>query len=697
VALGRRLAGSGGGGAGGVWLARLETARTASEVTDTVIAALNVPGGEAALFERVRSTPALIILDNCEHVLDAVATLAVRLLDAAPGLRLLCTSQARLDVEGEAVFELAPLALGDAVDLFGRRATAERVSGADEAVLELCRSLDGLPLVIELAAARTRTLSVQEIARRLDDRFAVLSDPSSRRPERRRSLRSTIRWSYDLLFPDDQRGLWALATFTGGASLPAVEAVLTALGVPAAATIDVVSRLASRSLVIVEEEHRPATAGTAERVRPHPVRYRLLDSIRAFAVESMTAAGLSERAYAAHAAWFADEAKSCTAGVRGRRQPASLSFVRTERSNIDAALAWCATHDPLLGLGIATGFGWAWVVLGDSRGAQRLLAALDAAGDAGQVQDRADALLLAAWIEASTGRLELARDHIAAVTDLAEVRHDVDLSARCSYYLAYVVSHHGEFRTAMALTDRSRALYDGRGMPWDQAANELFAARAAISAGDEQRAVEAAVRVEHRLREVDDPWLRVRGDAILGELARLQHRFDDAVGHLGRAAAASRRLGFLQTEAYQVASLGRAQCQAGDHHAGAATLQLAVGKAESVGDVRLAALAGFIWAGSSARSTDRGRRGRHWKPRRRGTAPPGAGSWPGSATVCWPLWTPPRGFRTPRHAWCGPCTRPVVATMPRWRSSRSTRSPTWPPGRAIPPVPATSGARLIGG
>ena len=121
-------------------------------------------------------------------------------------------------------------------------------------------------------------MSLEDISRRLDDRFAVLSDPTSRHPERRRSLRSTIRWSYDLLFPDDQRGLWALATFAGGAPLPAVEFVLEALGVPASAAIDVVGRLASRSLVIVDDA-RPASA------------YRLLDSIRAFALEAMTEAG----------------------------------------------------------------------------------------------------------------------------------------------------------------------------------------------------------------------------------------------------------------------------------------------------------------------------------------------------------------------------------------------------------------------
>jgi predicted ATPase/DNA-binding SARP family transcriptional activator len=581
IAVGRRLTGLDRVGSGGVWLARLETAATADDVVDTLIAAMNVAGSEGALFERLKSSAALVILDNCEHVLDAAATLAVRLLDAAPALRILCTSQVPLDVEGEAVFELAPLTLSDAVELFSRRATRQRLTEADDAVLQLCRSLDGLPLVIELAAARTRTLSVKEITRRLDDRFTVLRDPTSRRPERRRSLKSTIRWSYELLFPDDQRGLWALAVFPGGASLPAVEFVLDALDVPAAAAIDVVGRLASRSLLIVDDE---------ERAHAHSVRYRLLDSIRVFALEMVTEAGLSERAYAAHAGWLADQARASTDGVRSRRQAEFLSFARSERPNIDAALAWTAADDPLLGLSIVNGFGWAWVVLGDSRGAQRILAALDAAGDAGRDEERGSALLLAAWIEASTGHLERARDHIAAVADLADARNDIDLRARCLYYLAYVVSHHGDFEQAIALTDRSRALYDTLDRPWDQAANWLFAARAAISAGDHQRGVDAAAQVQHWLRTVEDPWLHVRGDAMLGELARLQHRFDEAVHHIGRAADTSRRLGFLQTEAYQVASLGRAQCQAGDYDAGAVTLELAVDKAESTGDPRLAAL-----------------------------------------------------------------------------------------------------------
>ena len=137
IATGRRLV-SNGAGSGGVWLARLETAASPNDVIDTVIAAFNIPGREEALFEGLKGTQAVVILDNCEHVLDAAAALAVRLLDAAPGLRILCTSQVPLDVDGEAVFELEPLAISDAVELFTRRATAQRLSTRRAGVMTPC-------------------------------------------------------------------------------------------------------------------------------------------------------------------------------------------------------------------------------------------------------------------------------------------------------------------------------------------------------------------------------------------------------------------------------------------------------------------------------------------------------------------------------------------------------------------------------
>ena len=568
----------------GAWLARLETAVSQTDVIDTVVGIFGA-GGEAALFERLSGSSALLILDNCEHVIEAAADLVVRLLEAAPGLRVLCTSQVNLGIEGEAMFHLEPLVPAASVELFTRLARAQRnnqqLSSAGDTILELCRSLDGLPLAIELAAARTRSLSIDEIVRRLDDRLDVLSDPSSRRPERRRALRSTISWSYELLFPDDQLGLWALATFAGGAPLAGVEFVLDALEVPPRAAVDVIDRLVSRSLVIVDHDDGA--------VAP---RYRLLDSIRAFALEAMHQASRSDRALGAHAAWFAGAARTSTAGVRSGQQGEHLAFARIERANIDAALSWCADHDPLVALDLVNGFGWAWVVLGDSRGAERLVAALDAAGDGAPAPDRASALLLAAWIEASMGDLEQARSHIESAQDLAAAIGDVEIQARAAYYLAYVVSHDGEFDLGLELTDQSARLYDGLQRPWDEAANGMFAARAAIYSGDARRGKEALDRVAHLLgTTVDDPWLRVRHEGMSGELARIEHRFDDAVAHLSRATDLSGRLGFRQTQAYQMSSLGRAQCLRGDEATGVVTLQRSIGLAESIGDVRMAALA----------------------------------------------------------------------------------------------------------
>ena len=273
-----------------------------------------------------------------------------------------------------------------------------------------------------------------------------------------------------------------------------------------------------------------------------------------------------------------DLAATSTEGVRSADQADYLAVARAERANIDAALAWCATHDPERGLQIATGFGWAWIVLGDSRGADRLRAATASI----------DGLLLTAWIEASTGALVGAREHIAQAQALAD---DAFAQAKCLYHLAYVVSHEGDFAQAIELTAQARALYGDDGPPWDRAANALFALRAATSAADRARAVELRGEVERCLAMVDDPWLHTRGEAMLGELARLEGRFDDAVTHLERAIAVSRGRGYLQTEAYQQATLGRAQCQAGDYEAGAASLRLAIEKAEAIGDVRMAALA----------------------------------------------------------------------------------------------------------
>jgi predicted ATPase/DNA-binding SARP family transcriptional activator len=418
--------------AGGVWLVRLEVADAASSVLQLVTEALQLTGGEQALLDRFAGAETVLVLDNCEHVVDGAADLATRLLDQTRPLRILTTSQAPLGVDGETLYALDPLPLADSVTLFADRAarTRRRFALDDDTtatVEAVCRSLDGLPLAIELAAARVKSLSVREIARRLDDRFTLLQDPTSRRPERRRALAAAIAWSYDLLFPDDQRGLWALSCFSGGAPLAAAEHVLTALGVPGSSAVDVIGRLADRSMLSVETAENGTT------------RYRLLDSIRAFAGTRLTEAGQVDDADAAHAAWFAQAADRCAATVRGRAQPDCLALVRAERANIDSALAWAAAHDPGLGLRLANGFGWTWVVLGDGvAGAARVRSALEAARSNATPRERATGLLLAGWLEASAGNVDQAQHDLDGALAAAERLGDDRLLADAQRHLAFL-------------------------------------------------------------------------------------------------------------------------------------------------------------------------------------------------------------------------------------------------------------------
>ena len=372
----------------------------------------------------------------------------------------------------------------------------------------------------------------------------MLSDPTSRRPERRRALKATIRWSYELLFPDDQRGLWALATFAGGAPLPR-RRVRPRSARRAGRRGDRRGRPAREPFAGDRRRRRRVDARPLPAARQHPrVRARSDDRRRADRARPRRARRMVRRR----------RRGPPPQGVRSSRQAEHLAFARAERANIDAALAWSA----------------------DARPAARARASSTGSAGPGSSSATAEARN-GSWPHSTrpatpprptTGPapccsrrgskrrpvdLELARDHIAAATELADAIDDVDLQARCCYYLAYVVSHHGEFRTGdgadRSQPRRSTTGWTGRGTrPRTGSSPPEPRSRPVTS----ERSVEAATRSSTGCDMVDDPWLHVRRDAMLGELARLQHRFDDAVVHIGRAAETSRRLGFLQTEAYQV-------------------------------------------------------------------------------------------------------------------------------------------------
>jgi len=570
----------------GVWLIRLDAADATTNLLQAVAETMHLPG-ERMLLERLASTECLLVLDNCEHVVGPAADLASLLLDAAPRLTVLATSQLPLGLDGESVYPLEPLPITESVQLFTYRAAEIRrqfVLDDDTApvVEQLCQALDGLPLAIELAAARVRSLSVREIARRLDDRFGLLRDPTSRSPERRRVLAAAIAWSYELLFPDDQRGLQALSCFVGGAPLPAVESVLAVLGVPQSSAVDVISRLADRSLVTLT-----VTAGGSS-------RYHLLDSIRAFAVGRLRDAGSADDALAAHAHWFGRAAQDAAATIRGPAQPRWLAFVHDERSNIDAALAWSARHDPLLGVRIANGFGWAWVVLGDGiAGAHRVRSAREAAEhDAGVgPRDRVTSLLLAGWLEASAGNVVRAEDDLDRALGEAIALNDEQSRADAQRHLAFLRLQQARPDDAAELAFQSADAARQRGLAWERAAGLLLGAAGSMMLGEIATAAAAADEAVRLLTPIGDSWGLVHAEAILGGIAQAAHRFDDASHYLENAAAASERLGFLGQAAYHLTRLGRVRHQAGQLQAASETLTLAIQAAIRGSDPRMAATA----------------------------------------------------------------------------------------------------------
>ncbi|BEL06586.1 BTAD domain-containing putative transcriptional regulator [Actinoplanes sichuanensis] len=575
--------------AGGAWLVRLENARPTT-IWPTIGEALGLSEATAeTVLARLPGLGPLLVLDNCEHLADALAPIVDRILESVPGLRILATSQVPLGTAAETVHVLRPLPLPDSMILFRRRASRQRRTfQADDAVVEaLCRALDGLPLAIELAAARAKALSAAEIAHRLDDRFTLLNDPTSRRPVRQRTLHAALAWSHDLLLPDDRRGLWALAWFADGAHLDAVEHVLTALDVPAAPTLDVITRLVDRSLVIVDESPDGR------------VRYRLLDSVRAFARQQSPAPEVARRA---HAEWFGAAATRAAIGLRGQDQGQHLARVRTERADIEAALTWTADHDPALGLRIANGFGWAWVFLGGGRdAAARHRAALDAAVDAPK-PDRVDGLLFTGWFEASGGDLARAEAGMREAIALADTPQS---RARAHLFLAFVHSQQGrpadaltalaEYRTPTAPTAdhpaTSSALAGAPEADWESGAAWLLTAWASLASGDVAAARQACDEAVRRLGPTGDAWALSHAEALLGGLAQAEHRFADAVTHLSRAVKAAGALDFGAAAALHRANLGRAQHQLGDLTAAKTTLKRAADDAYTAGDLRIVALA----------------------------------------------------------------------------------------------------------
>ncbi len=360
--------------ADGVWVIELADVHDPALLVDVVAAGMGLRDDSAqpmleVLLEFLRSRDVLLVVDNGEQVVEALANLVETLLSASPGLRILATSREPLGIAGEAVLRVSPLTVPspdgeptlrglpkyDAVTLFADRAAAavpgfEVTENNKTAVAAICSRLDGLPLAIELAAARMRTMSPEQILARLTDRYALLTRASRTAPQRQQTLRWCIDWSYQLCTPDEQR-LWArLSVFAGGFELDAAEQVCGADPAPES-MLDALSSLIDKSIVIREE---PDDA----------VRFRMLETVRAYGREQLQQTGEFQDLCRRHLDWYQRLALDAEAGWISDRQRDWLARLEREQPNFREALEFSMSDGSAAsaeaGLRIATALWMLW-------------------------------------------------------------------------------------------------------------------------------------------------------------------------------------------------------------------------------------------------------------------------------------------------------------------------------------------------
>ena len=370
---------------------------TALGLRDTLLAGATDAELTGRLITAMREREALLILDNCEHVIGPAAAFADRVLGECRRLRILATSREPLGITGEALWPVEPLAVprdgagpgetaaSPAVRLLLDRAQAVRPDlVADDRTLavigRICRVLDGMPLAIELAAARLRTMSADQLAGRLDDRFRLLTSGSRTARPRHQTLRAVIDWSWALLSDAERTVLRRLAVFAGGATLEAAERVCAGGPVAPDRVLDLLTALAEKSLLTADGERA--------------TRYRMSGTIREYARQRLAEAGEPDEARRAHLAYFTGLAETAEPHLRRAEQVQWLAALEAEHDNIAAAMRGAlAAGEPQAAMRLAAGAGWYWSLAGHKAEGLELLTA--AAGMPGEVTDDIRALVYA--------------------------------------------------------------------------------------------------------------------------------------------------------------------------------------------------------------------------------------------------------------------------------------------------------------
>lgn len=392
----------------------------------------------AALAAALRGRTALLVLDNAEHLLDAVAAFVATLRDQASTLRVLVTSQEVLRLPDEQVFRPGPLTLPATDDLLSVRASAAvelfvaRAKQVDRsfdlgehnraAVAEVCRRLDGIPLAIELAAARVGLLGVKGVRDRLDERFELLTAGARAAMRRHQTLRAALEWSHGLLTPDEQRVLRRLGVLTGGFTLEAAQEVAEDEALDGWDVLERLGALVDKSLVVAEGDSLP--------------RYRLLETTRMFALERLAEAGETEPTLLRHARCFMALAERCDAEIHAQGQGAeALARLDPERDNLLHALRWCERGTGSgggaaeVGVRMFAALRYYWssrglLSVGAAQGLRSLAAAAALPASDARLQALASTAQIHGWIGQTAEAARLAQDMLAAARDRDSAEHE---------------------------------------------------------------------------------------------------------------------------------------------------------------------------------------------------------------------------------------------------------------------------------